>query len=205
MVFLIRRTLGYSSALAASVLAVGCVFQQKVTLPEPSAAAPSAGVVVQVVDVRDSSQKATHLSTHPHCIRSYGDDFIAPSKIDYLKRVIESRAAPQSHMNVVIERFETLEYCDATASKIVPPSVIKDLLDYMASSEHLSAGNIFVLRVAGKINGTPFDVSKGFEYNDVKYLNFPSESPEYQRRISQALQRAVDEALVSGSTPPTKR
>ncbi len=204
MVLPLRRTIGYLSALAASAVAAGCALQQKVTLPEPSAASPSAGVVVQMVDARDSSQKATHLSAHPHCIRSYGDDFIAPSKIVYLSRVIESRAAPHSHVNVVVERFETLEYCDTTASKIVPPSVIKDLLDSMASSEHLSAGNIFVLRVAGKINGTPFDVSKGFDYGDVKFFNFPSESPEYQRRISQALQRAVDEMLVSGSAPPSR-
>jgi len=123
-------------------------------------------------------------------------------KITYLRQVIESRAPPRAHLNVVIERFETLEYCDETAQKLVPASVIKDLLDSMASTENLSAGNIFVLRVAGKINGTPFDVSKGFDYHDVKYLSFPSESPEYQRRISQALQRAVDEVLVSGSAPP---
>jgi len=56
-------------------------------------------------------------------------------------------------------------------------------------------GDTFVLHLAGTINGRPFDVSEQFDYEDIKFVNFPEENPDYRKRIEQAINMAVDQLL----------
>ena len=190
------RNAGTLVALGACGLLGGCALQQKVTLAQPPSVASSADVAIQLTDSRDSAQKSTHIEGRPRCVRSYGDDFIAPSKMTYFRQVLESRAKPHTHADLVIDRFETLEYCDKTAGEVTAAAIAGATHVYFGAP---TTGNSFQLRVAGKINGTPFEVSRWFSYDDIKFLNFPSETREYRERMEQAVQGAADEVLAAAA------
>jgi len=194
-----------SVALAACVAITSCASQQRITLAQPAPVVASTDIIIQIVDLRDTRQRAFHAEGQPHCFRSYGDEFIAPSKVAYFREVLESRSAPHARANLTLSRFETVEFCDATMARVfgigLAAAVGGVTGGKVALPEHAPesvGGDTFVLRIAGKINDAPFDVSKQFDYRDIKFTNFPSENPDYRKRIYEAIQSAVDEILAAG-------
>jgi len=105
-----------SVALAACVAITSCASQQRITLAQPAPVVASTDIIVQILDLRDTRQRAFHAEGQPHCFRSYGDEFIAPSKVAYFREVLESRSAPHARANLTLSRFETVEFCDAAAA-----------------------------------------------------------------------------------------
>jgi hypothetical protein len=107
-------------ALALLLCAAGatsCAYRQKVKLAER---APPEEVLARVVveDRRPAEEKETRLdTTDGHCARTYGDGFIEPTKVEYLRRLLAERLAPASPVVLRLDRFETIEGCNRSQQR----------------------------------------------------------------------------------------
>jgi hypothetical protein len=197
-------------AAGACCLLTSCATHQRITLETPQGALP-AGHAIQLIDLRGNDERQPHLSGRPHCSRSYGDEFIVPSKTEYLREVLEAKSAPGAgETRVTLSKFETVEYCDGTVAR-TRPSGLAAVTAGVTHGQVLPPsgaptdvrGDAFELHLAGTINGRAFDVSERFDYDDLKFVNFPEENPEYRKRIEQAIDAAADKLLATGAGPST--
>lgn len=196
------------TALACCLLA-SCATHQRITLEPPKGAYQPR--TIRLIDLRGEEEREAHVAGRPHCFRSYGDDFIVPSKTAYLREVLETKLAPGAgETRVTISKFETVEYCDGSVARtrslglaavtagithgqVVPPfNAPKDV-----------KGDAFELRLAGTVNGRPFEVLEQFDYDNLKFVNFPEENSDYRKRIEQAIDLAADKLLKAGAGPST--
>src|SRR5882672_3675788 len=152
----------------------GCVYGQKLELLEPGATlANPPGIVVE--DLRDKSTLKSNMNNYP-CWRAYGDTFIAPSKIAYLKHLLGTGSSPATQLQLKLTRFETVEHCEATAARtheIATAVVVATTTGTPQTYKLLpnAPGDDFVLRIAGEVNGKPFDVTRGFDYSKIAFFN----------------------------------
>lgn len=193
------------NALARRVLAsyavlilVGCAYNQSIDLAQGSALQSPASITFD--DRRSEPDRKTRINPDEGCARWYGDTFIAPSKQALLRHLLATRASAESALAVVLERFDTVEYCGQSAARVAALAQAAAAAAVTGSTAYydvptIPGGDVFVLRVAGSINGKPFDISKGFNYGDVTFSNFPSESPIYRQRVSEVFNAAVDAML----------
>ena len=167
---------------------LGCASNQKIqlqTLPKKS----QTESMVIINDLRQPNEKEMTTKGSP-CSRSYGDSFIVPSKLDYLHDLIEQRLAPSIKLDIDISSFQTIERCELSVKQsqqdIVANSGVAGILVGSAMgvpTETVTAGNDFTLQIDGNANKRPFRFSQTFSYADIKFTNFPSESPVYQERV----------------------
>jgi hypothetical protein len=62
------------------------------------------------------------------------------------------------------------------------------------------SGDRFVLHIAGTVDKESFGITRQFGYDDLKYLNYPKENPEYLARIRSTFSAAADDILTSTTT-----
>lgn len=190
--------------VAASGLSAGCASNQRVKLAGPD---PNGQLnPVTVVDRREQAAKNFHSEGQPHCLRSYGDRFIDPSTFQYLRTFIVAKASPHPPTLIEITRLETVEYCDGAVKRTrgiglsaVTAGVTGGKVILPAFTPNDVSGDRFVLHITGAVDKQPFEVTKQFGYDDLKYSNFPSENPEYLARIRSTFAAAVED-IVSRTT-----
>ena len=194
------RTLLVLIAAASGV--TGCASQQRIPLESTKAASPASPTVatVSLVDARSKQDREFHLGGHPHCYRSYGDDSFVPPKVEYLRHVVEAKAPSSAKVQLKVSRFETIEYCDGSVERTRPSGLAATVAGVTGGKVLLPVdppkgikGDRFTLHLAGTVDGTPFDISEEFDYDDIKFTNFPAESSEYRQRIERAIDAAVDQ------------
>jgi len=186
------------------LLLAGCAYHQSLSFVESGALkAPDS---ITISDTRSDWDRETHVGAFP-CVRRYGDDFIAPTKLAYLKHLLASRSTGDAKLALVVSQFETTEYCEASAERgeaIAAGSAVGSLghgTVFQVPSK--SNGDVFILHLSGSINGESFDVEKGFDYRDLRFLNFPSENGTYRQRVAEVLDEAADEILsIPGAATP---
>jgi len=63
-------------------------------------------------------------------------------------------------------------------------------------------GDEVVVRLAGEVNGVPFDLSRRFAYTDLmpKLIGMAGQKPEYGERMRAALTSIADEIVAKIST-----
>jgi hypothetical protein len=71
-----------------------CASGQRITFDPPKDTSATGHGPIAVVDLRGNKDREFHAAGHPHCVRYYGDDFIAPSKTAYLRQVLEAKVRP---------------------------------------------------------------------------------------------------------------
>jgi hypothetical protein len=188
-------------SIATMFCLTGCASQIRIALEYPEAV--SSGVAtVSVVDARSKQEREFHLGGRPHYYRSYGDDSFVPPKVAYLRRVIEARAPPDAKVELTVSGFETIEYCDGTVER-TRPLALSAVVGGMTGGKVVLPGDVppnikgdkFTLHLVGTVNGTPFDISEQFDYDDIRFTNFPAENSEYRQRIQRAISAAVDRLL----------
>jgi hypothetical protein len=98
--------------LLAAAASVGCALHfQSIRLPVSRQSEAMLSRVV-IEDVRRPEDKDTFIMGEGRCGRAYGEDFIEPSKVEYLRSFIAERLAPTKKLVIRLERFDTVERCD---------------------------------------------------------------------------------------------
>ncbi len=159
---------------------------------------------ITISDLRSAAEKQSRLESTMGsasiCARLYGDHYILPSKPDYLAHRLASVSPENQTLDISLKKFETTEFCEATATRIRGAAVgaIASAVNHVPSVVSQAApqnGDIFVVRIAGTVNGHDFDVTSAFDYSDVSYWSFPSESAVYRQRITDAITQLAREIV----------
>jgi len=134
------------------------------------------------------------------CERWYGDDAYQPPKLVYLDHLIAARVPASTPVNIRLDVFDTLERCDNFANRssavLIPGYVPKPI----------PGGDSVNVKVAGEINGEPFNASRGFEYDGLpyKFSEMPSDNPTYRELMHKLMNEIADEivAKLPSASPP---
>jgi hypothetical protein len=134
------------------------------------------------------------------CERWFGDDTFTPSKLAYLDKLIAERTHAERRVHIRLTRFAVTEYCEFTASgnSTGAARVAGGLIP--GFSETPVIGDTVVIRLAGEIDGRPFDVSREFDYGTIyRSPHQPSSYLMYRMLLRDRLEQIVDEIV--GVTP----
>jgi hypothetical protein len=175
----------------------GCVYSQTVRLPlTPQREEQLARVVIDDARPAADSRK-TWLVGNRRCIRVYGDKYIEPSKIEYLRSLLAERLAPATKLVVRIERYDTIERCELT-SKFVQQAGWEAGVAVATKGVVLSGpaakgpGDDFALQLVGSANGVPFRFRRVFDYSDLKVAGLPSGDAEFRARLERLFGEFVE-------------
>ncbi|HEU4780340.1 MAG TPA: hypothetical protein VFS58_10715 [Steroidobacteraceae bacterium] len=181
---------------SVACLLVGCgtsIYNLKIPLGENSAAVADSPRV-SIDDVRPRTDRIPHRAKDVvSCERWFGDDTFLPSKLVYLDKRVAERTAFNMNVHIRLTRFYVIEYCEqsvsgnATASARTAGGLIPQFTPAPIN------GDTVVLRLAGEINGMPFDESRRFDYGTLyKFSQPPSANPTYRALLRSKLEEIVD-------------
>ena len=181
---LVRRSLILLS-LSLSHLLAGCapsIYRLRIPMSDGvSAPVAKAERRVVVEDARSAAERRPHRGRNiMSCERWFGDDTIVPSKMQFLAGEISHLTRSDMQVHVRVTRFDIVEYCE-----FVPVGEGTGATRAVAGSNAgvhgaPTTGDTVVMRLAGDVNGTPFDLESRFDYGLMyRFPNPPSSSPEY--------------------------
>lgn len=192
-------------AALVAVVASGCITSAHMRLPvAPSDPSVLAKIVVE--DVRPLEDRESARSTRPKCRRIYGDGFLEPTKVEFLRELIAERLsgrfAGSDKVALRLERFDTVERCDGALNRYRvggwrqagagKGAIGKALGDAIARSvEDPDVIDEFALQLVGSLDGVPFVYRGVFEYQDLKIPigARPTGNPVFRERVA----RLVDQ------------
>jgi hypothetical protein len=191
-----------SLLLVAISLLEGCtsIFTVRVPLGD-GAPQGTSSTLVSIDDRRPAAAREVHTGGGlGRCERWYGDDTYVPTKIEYLRQLLNARVPPDVPLNLRLQRFDTVEFCDNTAHRAGAAAA----MGASGASGHpvyipatrIPGGDSVLIRLEGEINGVPFDLSRRFDYEDVPYnalSELPASNPAYRQRMTNALDEIADE------------
>jgi len=157
---------------------------------------------VDIRDLRPEAERVTHTGKAFTCQRWYGDDTFRPSKLEYLKQLLAARLPPGETLHVVVERFDTIEFCEDTADRAGAAAATGASYGagnptvYVANG--VPGGDRVEVRVVGEVRTTdPFDITRRFDYSDLrwKFMELPAANEEYRNRLRKALDEIADEIV----------
>jgi hypothetical protein len=202
--------------LLASSLVAGCtsIFSVRIPLGDSSVAAPVAPSNIAVDDQRPAYERKVHTGKALRgCERWYGDETYVPSKIEYLQQLLAERISQPGTVSLKLRRFDTIEYCDSTASRGAAAAAAGATAAATGSSVYIpplttSGGDSVLVRLEGEINGAAFDLSRRFDYEDLPYnslTEMPGDNPGYRVRMTSAMKQIADElaVLATAQAPQT--
>jgi hypothetical protein len=174
--------------LLLAATASGCAYSHagSIRLPvSPQSRRALAQVVIE--DARRPEDKETYVMGGK-CVRAYGDDFIEPSKVEYLRALLAERLAPQTTLLIKLERFDTIERCqqpsELTGQVALTGARPRAAKGRAPAPPSTDSGEDFTLLLTGSANGVPFRFRRVFDYSDLHYFDFPADSAEYRARIA---------------------
>jgi len=201
----VNRRIFSRSLLAFSALAFsGCgttIYTLRVPLHEGPPPLMTDTPGIEIVDLRPEAERRTHTGKAFSCQRWYGDDTFLPSKLDYLKHLLTSRLPQSETWHVRVERFDVVEHCEDTADRAGAAAATGASYGagnptvYVATG--VPGGDSVVVRVVGGVAGRSFDITRRFDYSDLKwkFLELPAASAEYRDRLRKALGEIADEIV----------
>lgn len=167
--------------------------------PQPLIAASSG---VDITDLRPEAERKTHTGKDFSCQRSYGDDTFMPSKLEYLEHLLSTRLPSGATLQLGVERFDIIEYCEDTANRAGAAAATGASYGagnptvYVATG--VPGGDSVLVRVVGSVgSAAPFDISRRFHYSDLhwKFTEMPAANAEYRARLRKALDEIADEIV----------
>lgn len=199
---LIRRTFARGMMVLIAAALDGCgTTMNKVRVPLNEGpqllTADTSGI--DISDLRPEAERETHTGKAFSCQRWYGDDTFIPSKLEYLKHLLAARLSPGETLRVDVERFDIIEYCEDTAAKAGAAAATG--ASYGAGnptvyvSRGVPGGDSVLVRVVGRLGADPFDISRRFDYSDLrwKFMEMPAANAEYRARLRKALGEIADD------------
>jgi hypothetical protein len=204
--------------LATSLLIIGCgssVYSVKIPLSERPEAVYADAPHVAIEDKRDDVARKTRVNGSLFsCKRWYGDDTYQPPKLVYLDHLIAERVPSTTQVNLRLDVFDTIEYCDNTANRgaaaaATGASAGAGLPIFVPASTRPGGDSVHV-QLAGEINGVPFDVSRAFDYDGLpyKFTEMPAANSTYREYLRKMMAEMADEIvakLPAASEPTTAR
>ena len=187
------------------LLLAGCgttIYSVRIPLtPDPAAGAADAPNVF-IDDQRPAGESITHTGRGRFsCARWYGDDTFQPPKLAALDQLIAARVPGNVRVHVELHRFDTIEYCENTANA-GGAAAAAGASAATGNPIHVPAtrvpgGDSVHLRLAGSINGAPFDVQRVFDYEGLRYKfgEMPSANPRYRELLWKCLGELADEIV----------
>lgn len=126
------------------------------------------------------------------CEHWFGDDTFVPSRVAYLRTRVADRTRADMQVHIRLTRFDVVEYCEfskpgdatgATTSQAGTPG-------FQTAAMY---GDTVILRIAGEVDGVPFDQSSTFDYGTMYHFpNAPSSSPDYLRQLRGRIDLLID-------------
>jgi len=167
----------------------------KIPLLEESAApiADSSRVIIE--DARPQRERLPHRGKQiSSCERWFGDDDFIPSKLVYLDFRVAQRTPGRVRVNLRLTRFDIVEYCESSAAE-TSTNAGPSAPSFTPAAVN---GDTVVLRLAGEVNGVPFDVSSRFDYGTLYWSpHLPSSYPAYRSLLRARLEEIIDRAMNS--------
>jgi len=155
---------------------------------------------IDIADLRPEAERQTHTGKTFSCQRWYGDDTFVPSKLEYLKHLLAARLPRGDWLHLRIQRFDIIEHCEDTAAKSGAAGATGasyasgNPTVYVAKG--IPGGDRVVVHIVGNSpGGGSFDVSRTFDYSDLrwKFTELPAANAEYRARLRKALAEIADE------------
>lgn len=150
---------------------------------------------VLIEDARSRKELEPHRGKSiSSCERWFGDDTFIPSKLVYLDLRAEERTPKGVQIKIRLTHFDVVEYCESSSTA--------DSASAGPSAPSITAapvvGDTVVLRLAGEVNGVPFDFSNQFDYGTLYWSpRLPSSYPAYRKLLRDRLDKLIDAALNS--------
>lgn len=184
--------------VACALTGCGTIYSVRVPLADAAQPATLVAIHLTIEDRRPEADRKTHL-TPGTCARSYGDETYIPSKLTHLEQLLAKRVPPDTKARIELQKFDTIEYCENSA-RAAGASAAAGASGAVGTSVYLSptkepGGDSLFIRVIGQINDVPFDLTRAFDYSDLKYTNLPSENPAYLDRLRKAMEEIADEMV----------
>lgn len=156
-------------------------------------AVPAQLARVSIEDMRPASERRPHRGKDiMSCERWFGDDTFVPSRIAYLRKRVADRTRADMAVHIRLERFDVVEYCEFSK----PGDATGAATSQAGSTGFKTAamyGDTVILRLAGDVNGVPFDQSSTFDYGAMYHFpNAPSTSPDYLRQLRGRIDLLID-------------
>ncbi|HET9474915.1 MAG TPA: phosphatase PAP2 family protein [Steroidobacteraceae bacterium] len=179
----------------AFVALTGCansIYNLKIPLTEVPDAAIADSPRVSIEDARPPKERRTHLGKEIHsCERWFGDDTFVPPKLVYLEKRIAERTRAEMQVHIRLTRFDIVEYCEYTPTR---PGAASESVPVVTPAPTI--GDTVVLRLAGEVNGMPFDATRQFDYGTLySFPDSPSSSPAYRALLHSRLELLLDEIV----------
>lgn len=195
------KTIGCAVLITAALGGCGTtIYTLRVPLHEGAQPPVTDTSGVDITDRRPEAERETHTGKAFSCQRWYGDDTFAPSRLEYLKQLLAARLPPGETLQLSVERFDIVEYCEDTANRAGAAAATGASYGagnptvYVASG--VPGGDSVLVRVMGTVgSAAPFDISRRFDYSDLrwKFTEMPAANGEYRARLRKALGEIADE------------
>lgn len=188
--------------LATLCCLVGCaqsLYKLRIPLTEDPNEKFADAAHVTIEDLRPPRARTTHRGKDIwSCERWFGDDAFHPAKLVYLDSLIAERVTVKKAVHIRLDRFDTVEYCENSGnpggSALARNAGAAGLPAFEAGAV---VGNSVHLRMAGAVNGVPFDVSRTFDYGFIEYTfpEAPSSNYIYRVLLRSHLEQMADEIV----------
>jgi len=169
----------------------GCTTVYSVRIPLAERTPPADRPNISIEDRRPPESLKVRYE-FPRCERWFGDDTYVPAKLVYLKQLLAARVPKDTAITVRLNAFDTVEYCYNSAHKAGAGAVVGATGGTVLMPVHDDPNADHAsIRLAGEINGIPFDTSRRVETADLKPGFWTN--PDYHERLRRAMGELVDE------------
>jgi hypothetical protein len=186
--------------MLCAIAGAGCattIYNLKIPLGDDRAPAAAESTRITIDDARRARDRRPHLADDiASCERWFGDDTLQPSKLAYLKRRLAERIASPAQIHLQLTHFDIIEYCEHSSSGNATGAARAAGGSIPLFTPAPVVGDTVVLRLAGDINGMPFDLSRDFDYGTLyRFPDRPSSSVRYRELLRSRLDEIIDQLV----------
>jgi hypothetical protein len=193
--------------LALTWVLVGCCLAgsgcqsavHRVKIPlgdEVSVAAPGAVARISIEDLRPVADRRPRRGKQiMSCEHWFGDDSFIPSRVSYLQARVAQRTRDDMRIHIRLLRFDVVEYCEFVRGGD-STGAAKTSSGSMGFTPAPVNGDTVIMRLAGEVDGVPFDQSSRFDYGTMySFPDPPSSSPAYRAQLRARLDLLIDDIV----------
>lgn len=171
----------------------------KISLVEDPTIAVDDSPRIVIDDARPHRERLPHRGKDiSRCERWFGDEMFLPSKLIYLDQRVAERTPNSVKVHLRLTRFDVVEYCEHAAGGNSTSAAMNANKSLPGFTPQPVVGDTVVLRLAGDINGVPFDVSRQFDYGTLyRSPRKPASYPAYQALLRSRLEQIIDKIVES--------
>jgi hypothetical protein len=183
----------------------GCATAYSVKIPLTGSGGTADVSRVTLEDQRAAPSPKVKLSNGlVSCERWYPDSTFQPSKVEFLRQRLAAHVPDGTNLRVTLTKFDTIEFCDDSSAR-ASAAAVGGATGVFIPSAGVPNGDRFELRIAGLVDGKPFDLTRAAAYSDLNVLTMPGTIPEYQQRVAAVFDAAAAEIVTAANAARTPR